>query len=506
MNSISAPPAVDRIISCESMPSPPTVAARLLELVNQPDATMDEIARVIGADPKLSTSLIEYCNSPMMAGSRTVSSLQQAVTIMGMRTLRLLSLSFSVMRTRGEDGFPYQDFWKRSLATAIAAKELASLVQNDPDESFLLGLVFDIGLLGIGCVYSQEIERAFPEQDVLAVLTTEKERDLCETDRYEVGYHLLENWSFPSDMTEVVRDFLNSESPKQRLIDVAQQTARLLLHPDTSNERIRGLRKSACEKLGLEESGFNDHLNSIIAQWKEYESLFKFDALPFESVGDLEKRARETMMKISLGLDQTIKAMSEEQAELRQMAMIDGLTRLKNRAAFDSEANMLTHQYRRRETSFALIVIDIDHFKSINDRFGHSAGDTVLKAVAECLQTQCRQYDPIYRFGGEEFVVLVGDCDYESAVSVTERLRRAVEVKEVDVEGRKLQVTASLGICWVARGQHDQLIDVFNRADVAMYEAKEMGRNTCVYSVIPSDADGNAAESPRIAPVVLSSC
>ena len=106
-------PDIAKIVDGENMPSPPTIAARLLDLVNQPDARIADITKVISADPKLSAKLIDYCNSPIVASARTVGSLQQAIPLLGMRTLRLLSLSFSLMDTQGQSGFPYQEFWRR---------------------------------------------------------------------------------------------------------------------------------------------------------------------------------------------------------------------------------------------------------------------------------------------------------------------------------------------------------------------------------------------------------
>ncbi|MEM0925569.1 MAG: diguanylate cyclase, partial [Planctomycetota bacterium] len=460
----------------------------------------DEIVRVVSADPKLSARLIDYCNSPSVCGSRTVSSLQKAVTILGMRTLRLLSLSFSVMGTRGEDSFPYQLFWQQSLASAIAAKEFATHAGCDPDESFLLGLVFDIGVLGIGCVHADEIAAKHPDVELLSLLSPKTEQEMFSTDRFEVGYHLLERWCFPTDMSETVRDFEScGDRAPQRLIRVAQASAQLMMGSDASNEQIRQLRKLASGELGVDAEDFDQHFDAIINSWKEYEHLFKFESLAFESIEQLEKQAREAMVNISLGLDQTIRAMSVEQEELREKVMLDALTGLKNRAAFDSEAPVLTQQYRRRATSFALIVVDLDHFKAVNDTYGHSAGDHVLKQVGECLRTQCREYDPVYRMGGEEFVVIVGDCDYESTISVSERLRSAVEAMDIRIDGTPIDATASLGICWVRGGQHDRLIDAFNKADEALYEAKRLGRNTCVYVIIPSD-ETELIQAPKSAP------
>lgn len=494
-------PNLAKIVDGENMPSPPTIAAKLLDLVNQPDARIADITKVISADPKLSAKLIDYCNSPIVASARTVSSLQQAIPLLGMRTLRLLSLSFSLMDTQGQAGFPYQEFWRRSLATAIAAKLIAKQAEQNADECFLLGLVFNIGAMGIGSAYSQELGERFENDDLLDKLTTEIEREVSGANRYEVGACLLQKWNFPANMIEVLQSY-NVEDPNQttKLFCVSQEVGKLLLSIEPSNRDIYGVRKTAEEMLGIGEDQFSELFDRMIEEWKGYETLFKFESIAFDSISELESRARESMVQISLGMERTIREMSEQQQELRELALLDGLTQLKNRSAFDAEVFQVSNEFRRESKSFGLIIADIDHFKSFNDTYGHAAGDTVLRAVADCLKANCREYDTVYRFGGEEFVILVGDCDYESTLSVAERLRKAIEEMQVEFAGNALCVTTSLGICWVDRGRHDGFNVLFEKADASLYEAKRKGRNTCV--AISASATANPMINSTVTPAI----
>ena len=141
--------------------------------MSQPDVKVDEITKVLGADPKLSARLIAYCNSPIVGSKRTISSLQQAVMVLGMRTLRLLSLSFSVMDTQSESDFNYDGFWRNSLATAIASKLLGKQRGENGDEDFLLGLVFNVGQIGIGNTFPEKVAEICPDADALSSVTVD---------------------------------------------------------------------------------------------------------------------------------------------------------------------------------------------------------------------------------------------------------------------------------------------------------------------------------------------
>ena len=117
-----------------------------------------------------------------------------------------------------------------------------------------------------------------------------------------------------------------------------------------------------------------------------------------------------------------------------------------------------------------------DHFKSINDTYGHAAGDDVLREVGKTLQEKCRKYDTVYRYGGEEFVAVVLDCNLDSITHVANRFRETIEDLAIESEQQTLRVTISLGACWVENGDCGSLEGLFKAADTQLYEAKQTGR------------------------------
>jgi diguanylate cyclase (GGDEF)-like protein len=176
------------------------------------------------------------------------------------------------------------------------------------------------------------------------------------------------------------------------------------------------------------------------------------------------------------GIAYTCAYLTEQQHKLLQEAAVqDSLTKLGNRRAMDEELVSCVEDFARIHTPATLIEFDLDYFKKVNDEFGHDVGDKVLIDVANVIQKGVRRTDRVFRFGGEEFVVLARNTTLEEAATITEKLRQQVE-KEVKA-GNKA-VTASFGCAQLREGETKN--DWFIRADKAVYQAKQQGRNCVV--------------------------
>jgi diguanylate cyclase (GGDEF)-like protein len=175
-------------------------------------------------------------------------------------------------------------------------------------------------------------------------------------------------------------------------------------------------------------------------------------------------------------LAHTIRQLENSQRELREQANTDALTGLPNRRFFEQIANKELSLMRRQKEYFAILLLDIDHFKTVNDTYGHPAGDHVLVQVARCLSRTIREEDMVARIGGEEFVVASPYTNRLAAIVLAERLRKAVESLEVEFEGDQIPVTISIGIALMPQAG-DTLEDILALADERMYVAKQNGRN-----------------------------
>lgn len=170
-------------------------------------------------------------------------------------------------------------------------------------------------------------------------------------------------------------------------------------------------------------------------------------------------------------------ALSQSEVQHRGEAIIDGLTGLLNRKAMAGRAEELVAQSRVTGRPVGLVLADIDHFKRVNDLYGHATGDAVLRDVAYRFRTELRAYDLAYRLGGEEFAVLVPGATLTEAEQVAERLREAVAAEP----SAGVDVTISLGVAVSEIGELD-FKGLFDEADAALYAAKDAGRDRVVYA------------------------
>lgn len=161
--------------------------------------------------------------------------------------------------------------------------------------------------------------------------------------------------------------------------------------------------------------------------------------------------------------------------QARQNSLTDTLTGLANRYAFDKSLQREIELAERREAPLALVVLDLDHFKHINDTHGHSTGDEVLKRLAAEIRETLRRSDICFRYGGEEFVVILSDTDLQAAWFVAERLRQAVLKLQFASSQTTFSLSISAGVSIHQTG--DDIFSIFDRADHALFEAKAAGRN-----------------------------
>lgn len=160
-----------------------------------------------------------------------------------------------------------------------------------------------------------------------------------------------------------------------------------------------------------------------------------------------------------------------------QAAQKDALTGIGNRAAFDNTLAREIELAKRHDTLLSLIAIDIDHFKRINDSYGHSVGDQVIRAVAQNASATIRSCDMLFRYGGEEFVILLSNTDTNGAMLLAQRLRQRIADDVIHHDATPVAVTISAGVATATA--EDTPESLFVAADNALYQAKHMGRNRC---------------------------
>lgn len=166
--------------------------------------------------------------------------------------------------------------------------------------------------------------------------------------------------------------------------------------------------------------------------------------------------------------------LSRYQNRIEEMAAVDKLTGLLNRHAFNILISKLLASSRREKKNTSFLLLDVDHFKSVNDNHGHPAGDAILVGVASKLSAAIRTSDLAVRWGGEEFLIVLAACDIKEAAHIAEKLRNIIASSQFEIPGDILNITVSIGVCQLGE---EEALHAVNRADEALYRAKREGRN-----------------------------
>ncbi|SFD33631.1 diguanylate cyclase [Thiohalospira halophila DSM 15071] len=236
------------------------------------------------------------------------------------------------------------------------------------------------------------------------------------------------------------------------------------------SDRVRQMQTSVqeAEDLPTLKTTVSDQLSAINDHLEEYRS--RADARRSEMEREMERvHARMESLEVVTGV------LRERLASEREQALRDPLTGVYNRLAWDERLNQELARFQRQGHEVAVAVWDLDSFKAINDTYGHTAGDKVIRAVADLLVRRLRATDFVARYGGEEFVILMPDTPLADATDLAEELRRSVAALQFVYRGERVPITISGGLTALATG--DTAEAAFQRADTVLYRAKEAGRD-----------------------------
>jgi len=482
-------------VSQRRKPSKPLAvgAARIVQEALNDDVELATLTRLAEQDPGFAVRVVLAVNSGAFGLSRSVGDVRQACSLLGVRGLRNLALSLVVsdMVPVGADG---TILLVNSLRRAVAARLLAEAMrEKQPDEFFTVGLFLEIGLLQSA---RDDIAAAADVARLPAQHRPTYERACGRVEHTVTGAELAKQLRLTEKHIEAVAKHHSKEPPEgvlARIAWCAERVAGAFEGGDVRSGRLDAL--SAMAQIGVPQGATADVLDRIPALVGEVAAAFdraipaqeKLDAL----VADANRRLVEmnnNYERVLVQLEQLIHEKDLLAAQLRRaneelatVAATDALTGLPNRRAFEQALRRDLARAERSKEPLAIVMIDVDFFKKVNDTYGHATGDVVLRSVAEVLRSTLRTGDIAARLGGEEFVALLPNANGEGGKIVAERLRAKLAATPMPGPSGSFNVTASFGVAWV-QGTACRGADSWFRekADAALYEAKRTGRNRVI--------------------------
>jgi diguanylate cyclase (GGDEF)-like protein len=481
-----------------NFPSPPGVAAHIIELAQDPDIEMSRVAKAIGMDPALAAKILRIANSPLYAQRRKSENLHQALIVLGLNATLTLALSFTLVKSlRGgkPNGVNYPVYWRRALLAGTAARALGDVLgYPSAEELFLAGLLQDVGIIALDKavpdLYSNTTEL---QRDHRALI--EHERKRLQLDHADAGSWLMRNWRLPERLyTAIAHSHRVDHGPTDpgadafdRCIALSGTIADLFL-AEPAKRPIADVAQAAERALGMDNTRFSEICATIGSLIPETETLFDMDILGGANPESLVEQAREILMVRHLhalhevsNLKATTDSLSTRALELEEQTQRDALTGTYNRAFLDKYLAREFQNAIQRGWPLSLAFADLDNFKKINDTYGHQAGDGILRAIGRILKSNTRESDIVARYGGEEFVLALPATDAETARAICDRIVNALQLAKHDIGSARVNVTVSIGCATHGGEQLFKDVNSFIKAaDQALYTAKLQGRNRSV--------------------------
>jgi diguanylate cyclase (GGDEF)-like protein len=474
-----------------------TLAMQIVQAAIRPEVSMDELSRLAATDPGFAIRLLSIVNSSAYALPNKVSDVPHAVSLLGAGGLRNLALSLSLqqMVPLGEDG---EVLLANSLRRAVTARLLAEKlgVRQKLDIFFTTGLFLEAGLLARA---ADDLQGAADVARIPSAARVIHERAEDIMPHPERGAEIATEWNLSDDTVTAIRHHHDPSPPRDRIPRVAwcaERVAAIFEGGDPDANHSTALDAGA--KLGLRISDIEEVLEELPDLVRDAASGFQRTITAQTSVSSLIRDANARLVDLNRNfqlvirrLEATLAAkealtrkLAEANERLATIASTDGLTGLCNHLTFQESLKRDLHRTSRTDQALSLIMCDVDHFKALNDSYGHPAGDAVLKKLSKTLQRTTRTGDVVARYGGEEFALILPNTAEAGARLLAERLRMKIEQLHITVDGKRIEVTMSFGVATTrGRGCATTSRQLVSRADKALYKAKHAGRNQVVAAV-----------------------
>ncbi|MFI0474177.1 diguanylate cyclase [Halomonas sp. HMF6819] len=471
-----------------SLPSLPAVVMQVLEVARMPSASLKEYAGVIEHDPALTARLIAVANTAhhVRSPNPAITSFE-ATQRLGTDATLATVLSFALFKDEQTSDIALPT-WQRAIASAAIASQLAQKCCPERlGQVFTVALLQDIGILALQMAYPEEAQALYAQRDLSHMELAKEERQRFGCDHTLIGAWLAAKWGLPESLVHIIdesHDSVFTEDPVALCVRFSGPLADAWLSPNAPQSfstLLFELSSAQSEHVALLESLFH----RMHQQIQLLSDLLKLAVpLPIESQSVLSE-AKQLLFQHALSISARLEAQQERFHKLEKQhdallehSRLDPLTQLANRAWLEEQLKERFEICRQKQRIMSVVFIDLDHFKTLNDRYGHRIGDEVLQCFGKALLSLVDASDVAGRYGGEEFLIILPDETAQKALRLARRIMQLLEKEPMAFDNIKpLYVTVSIGIACMADGVFESEHELIAAADQSMYNIKRSGRS-----------------------------
>ncbi|CAH1043056.1 GGDEF domain-containing protein [Halomonas sp. TD01] len=475
------------LLRAANLPSLPAVAMQVLEVARSPRAPLSDYARVIERDPGLTARLIAAANSVhYLRSAHPAQTSLEATQRLGLDATLATVLSFTLFPWPPAENAALQT-WRRVIVAAVVASKLAhQLCPEKVGSVFTLALLQDIGILAILTTYPDEAETLYAEHQIPHARLVNAERRRFGSDHTRIGAWLAAKWGLPSPIVHAIyqsHDGFLTDDMATLCLRLSGSIADAWLSPEPSTALAMLLKQ-----LAVTETLTTNAIEALFHQLPEQIDLLT-DILdltvpvPVDShtlLEDAQQLLYQHALTLTARLDaqqQQLNTLQLHNSALEERSRIDPLTQLANRAWLEEQLQERFALCNEQGRTMSVVFIDLDHFKVLNDQYGHQTGDLILERFGKTLASLTRSGDLAGRYGGEEFLIILPDETAQTARQLAERI--ALHLNEqpmLKIDQEALYITASMGIACLSDGNFSNERELIDAADQSMYFIKRSGR------------------------------
>ncbi len=519
------PLEIEAMVQQAHFPSPPAAILRITQAANDPNISAPELGKMIAAIPSFNAMILRLVNSSSYGLSTEVSSPEQAITMLGTRSMRNLAICHAARESVTKTSLHPQDvtlYWQDSFRRATIFRKFAELHPViDPNEAFTIGVLLDLGLT---ILFNTDPSATHEWKNFRS--ERPEARRLIEQERFGTTHDqvitiLNTQWGMPESLILPIVFHHDRSAPElnAKLREIAKMVAEteILAATFTAHDH-RGAFAEACSVLEtaykLNQDEILTFLREVKEELTEAGDLFGINLGEQPSLENILAEVNKALVDQNTSYEELAQQLEESilekerieaslkvaNARLERLAHHDTLTGLANRRKFAECLEEEINRAVRNGRPLSFLMIDLDHFKRLNDRYGHTFGDEVLRQIGSQLQRVSRKTNVCARLGGEEMCILMPETDEKKGRKVAERVRQVIASIRFVSPHQEVRCTASFGgsTCENIAIQPELAAErLMEEADKALYMAKNRGRNqTEWWNKETSSAQQNTPDTP----------